>query len=126
MSRAAPLMGSVALLLVSATLTSRTPEAKLPRMTLASLHVACPKCGSSDVVYSCKPECCFNHVCGQCFTTFELGTSRVGEAAGDFGPIPPDPDPSAPTAPHPLTRAERALAGDARWWKRDNNVGYIG
>ncbi len=68
-------------------------------MTLASLHVACPKCGSSDVVYSCKPECCFNHVCGQCYTTFELGTSRIGEAAGDLGPIPPDPDPSAPTAP---------------------------
>jgi hypothetical protein len=69
-------------------------------MTLAALAVACPRCGSTnDVVYSCKPECCFNHVCAKCYTTFELATHKVGEAADDLGPLPPSPDPSGPTAP---------------------------
>ncbi len=68
-------------------------------MSLAPLIVPCPHCGSTrDVVYSCKPECCFNHVCASCYTTFELVTRRVGEFAGELDPIPPDPDPSAPTA----------------------------
>ncbi|MBZ5542948.1 MAG: hypothetical protein LAO07_04620 [Acidobacteriia bacterium] len=67
-------------------------------MTLAPLTVACPECGSRDVFYSCKPECCFNHVCNQCYTTFELETERVGELQEDIT-APPDPDPSAPTAP---------------------------
>ena len=68
-------------------------------MTLAPLAVACPKCGStSDVVYSCKPECCFNHVCAKCYTTFEPVTHRVGQLTGELGPLPPDPDPTAPTA----------------------------
>jgi hypothetical protein len=69
-------------------------------MTLAPVVVACPECGSTrDVVYSCKPECCFNHVCANCYTTFELSTNRVGEATEDLGPLPPDPDPASPTAP---------------------------
>ncbi len=68
-------------------------------MKLAPLSVACPQCGSPDVVYSCKPECCFNHVCGKCYTTFELATTKVGELAREIGPLPPDPDPSGPTAP---------------------------
>ena len=67
-------------------------------MTLAPLSVACPQCGSADVIYSCKPECCFNHVCNNCHTTFELETTRVGEVKDDLE-IPPEPDPSAPAAP---------------------------
>ena len=69
-------------------------------MTLTPLVAACPKCGSTaDIVYSCKPECCFNHVCARCYTTFELATTKAGEFSGEIGPIPPDPDPSGPTAP---------------------------
>ncbi|HLW79316.1 MAG TPA: hypothetical protein VKU44_06920, partial [Terriglobia bacterium] len=30
--------------------------------------------------------------------TFEPVTTRVGEYAGEIGPLPPDPDPSGPTA----------------------------
>lgn len=68
-------------------------------MVLTPINVACPQCGStSDVTYSCKPECCFNHVCARCYTTFELVTRRIGEITGDLGPIPPDPDASNPTA----------------------------
>ena len=67
-------------------------------MTLKPLATLCPHCGSTEVVYSCKPECCFNHVCNDCYTTFELETTRVGEVKEDFE-IPPDPDPSGPTAP---------------------------
>ncbi|HEV2492234.1 MAG TPA: hypothetical protein VG204_04090 [Terriglobia bacterium] len=67
-------------------------------MKLAPLSIACPQCGSRDVVYSCKPDCCFNHVCSQCYTTFEPVTTRVGEFSGDLGPLPADPDPTGPTA----------------------------
>ncbi len=69
-------------------------------MTLTPISVPCPQCGStSDVVYSCNPACCFNHVCGRCYTTFELATTKAGEASGDFGPLPPEPDPTGPTVP---------------------------
>ncbi|HEV2177868.1 MAG TPA: hypothetical protein VGW33_11820 [Terriglobia bacterium] len=67
-------------------------------MELKPLAFVCPQCGSPDVIYSCKPDCCFNHVCGKCYTTFEPVTTRVGELAADPGPLPADPDPSGPTA----------------------------
>lgn len=68
-------------------------------MQLAPLTIACPQCGStSDVVYSCKPECCFNHVCAKCYTTFEPVTHKVGETTGELGPVPANPDPAGPTA----------------------------
>jgi hypothetical protein len=67
-------------------------------MTLTPISAACPQCGSADVFYSCKPECCYNHVCNQCYTTFELETTRVGEVKENFE-VPPEPDSSAPTAP---------------------------
>src|SRR5580692_10923550 len=67
-------------------------------MILTPLAFKCPKCGSADVVYSCTPSCCFNHVCGQCYSTFEPKTERVGEYAGDIGPLP-EADSAGPTAP---------------------------
>jgi transposase-like protein len=67
-------------------------------MTLAPIVVSCPQCSSADVVYSCNPTCCFNHVCTNCYTTFELETTRVGEVKEDFS-APPEPDPSNPAAP---------------------------
>lgn len=67
-------------------------------MTLTPITVACPSCGSSDIFYSCKPDCCFNHVCNHCYTTFELETVRVGECDVPFD-APPEPDSTHPTAP---------------------------
>ena len=67
-------------------------------MRLSPISISCPQCGSKDVVYSCQPTCCFNHVCNNCYTTFELETTKVGEMQEDFA-MPPDPDPSNATAP---------------------------
>lgn len=60
------------------------------------LRPGCPSCGSSNVVYSCEPKCCFNHVCGDCHATFELATRDLG---GEFAAESPDqpPDCSDPT-----------------------------
>jgi len=67
-------------------------------MNLVPISIVCPECGSADVIYSCKPECCFNHVCNQCYTTFELESERVGEVSEIFTP-PPEPDSTHPTIP---------------------------
>ncbi|MBI3325769.1 MAG: hypothetical protein HYZ81_03580 [Nitrospinae bacterium] len=47
-------------------------------MTLRPLTVRCPACASADVTYTCEPKCCFNHLCGACYTTFELFTRPMG------------------------------------------------
>ena len=50
-------------------------------MGLPSLKdvVRCPQCGSADIVYSCEPKGCFNHVCAECRSTFELNTQKTGQ-----------------------------------------------
>jgi len=68
-------------------------------MKLVPLAVQCPHCGLRNVVYSCNPTCCFNHVCGDCYATFELATAIVDALAGEPESIPPAPDGSNPTAP---------------------------
>jgi DNA-directed RNA polymerase subunit RPC12/RpoP len=62
------------------------------------LAIACPHCGSADVFYSCTPNCCYNHVCADCQTTFEPATTFQGGSL--TGIVPPDPLPDAtdPTA----------------------------
>jgi DNA-directed RNA polymerase subunit RPC12/RpoP len=57
------------------------------------LAIACPVCGSPEVFYSCTPNCCFNHVCAGCGTTFEPATVLAGGKAS--GIVPPDPLPEA-------------------------------
>ena len=47
-------------------------------MTPQPLRVQCPSCGSSDITYTCEPKCCFNHICADCYTTFELFTEALG------------------------------------------------
>ena len=67
-------------------------------MKTRKLEIACPQCGSGEVFYSCTPNCCFNHVCGSCGTTFEPETSATGTFL--TGVIAPDPLPDStdPTA----------------------------
>ena len=67
-------------------------------MKTRKLEIACPECGSRDVFYSCTPNCCFNHVCSNCGTTFEPATIATGGTLS--GIVPPDPLPEAadPTA----------------------------
>jgi DNA-directed RNA polymerase subunit RPC12/RpoP len=57
------------------------------------LTLACPTCGSTEVFYSCTPNCCFNHVCSGCGTTFEPVTVASGGRLS--GVMPPDPLPEA-------------------------------
>ena len=62
-------------------------------MTTRKLEIACPTCGSLETFYSCTPNCCFNHVCANCATTFEPVTHTSSETAR--GVLPPDPLPDA-------------------------------
>ena len=68
-------------------------------MQLVPITAHCPTCGSTDVVYSCSPHCCFNHVCGACRTSWQLRTSPAGRQAAPVEPAPDDYDTSFPTAP---------------------------
>src|SRR5512146_355254 len=40
--------------------------------------VTCPQCHGREIIYSCEPKCCFNHVCADCRSTFELNTQKTG------------------------------------------------
>jgi hypothetical protein len=62
------------------------------------LELACPVCRSAAVFYSCTPNCCFNHVCGDCGATFEPATRLAGTAESPAVPPDPLPDASDPTA----------------------------
>ena len=46
-------------------------------MTLKDV-ITCPKCCGREIIYSCEPKCCFNHVCADCRSTFELNTVKTG------------------------------------------------
>jgi hypothetical protein len=64
---------------------------------LSSLTVACPNCGSRDITYSCEPKCCFNHLCGNCYATFELLTIPLGKKIDDLQAPSRERDCLAPT-----------------------------
>ena len=66
-------------------------------MTPQPLVVQCPSCGSSDVTYTCEPECCFNHLCAACYTTFELFTEALGQVLTGTEQPPKERDSMAPT-----------------------------
>ena len=66
-------------------------------MKTEPLRLECPICHSADVFYSCTPNCCFNHVCSDCQTTFEPATAAVGETVSGVEPPDPLPDASDPT-----------------------------
>jgi DNA-directed RNA polymerase subunit RPC12/RpoP len=61
------------------------------------LAIACPTCGSGDVFYTCTPNCCFNHVCAGCGTTFEPASTPAGGTLSGIVPPDPLPEPADPT-----------------------------
>ena len=66
-------------------------------MILLPLSVSCPNCGSRDVSYTCEPKCCFNHLCGYCYSTFELATVSLGTKMKDLEVPREERDCLAPT-----------------------------
>src|SRR5579885_363735 len=67
------------------------------RVTTRKISLHCPVCGSAEVVYSCTPACCFNHVCSDCGATFEPATRATGGTLWGAKPPEPLPDASDPT-----------------------------
>ncbi len=59
--------------------------------------VRCPKCGGAEIVYSCEPKCCFNHVCADCRSTFEINTVKTGQAMGEVATKIEEPQSGEPT-----------------------------
>ena len=59
--------------------------------------IVCPQCGGREIVYSCEPKCCFNHVCADCRSTFEINNEKTGRTDPDTPIDIPDPDSSEPT-----------------------------
>ncbi len=57
--------------------------------------IRCPKCGGAEIIYSCEPKCCFNHVCADCRSTFEINTVKT-----------------APTANAPADEVQEPQSGD--------------
>lgn len=66
-------------------------------MPASKLTLACPVCGSPEVFYSCTPNCCFNHVCSACGTTFEPATAVSGQKVTGVETPDPPPDATDPT-----------------------------
>jgi DNA-directed RNA polymerase subunit RPC12/RpoP len=80
------------------------------------LAIPCPQCGSAGVFYSCTPNCCYNHVCADCGTTFEPATRLKGGAV--TGILPPDP---LPEATDPTTECAKC-ASNAVYMMQDGSV----
>ncbi len=59
--------------------------------------VRCPHCGGSEIVYSCEPKCCFNHVCADCRSTFEINTQKTGEFDQALAASATEPESGDPT-----------------------------
>src|SRR5215216_4739326 len=66
-------------------------------MAYLPLAISCPSCASTEIVYSCEPACCFNHVCSTCLNSFELSTRDLGETASTISVTAAERDTCAPT-----------------------------
>jgi hypothetical protein len=59
--------------------------------------IRCPKCGGAEIIYSCEPKCCFNHVCADCRSTFEINTVKTGQVMDAAAPAVEEPQSGEPT-----------------------------
>src|SRR5262245_9450581 len=64
---------------------------------LRPLLIVCPGCGSDGLVYSCHPDCCFNHVCSACLANYELFTQDLEETVASINLSPFERELSQPT-----------------------------
>lgn len=55
---------------------------------LGPLRLACPACGG-ELVYTCEPTCCFNHVCAACRRTFYPSSAPTGRTVPGLPRLPP-------------------------------------
>ena len=69
-----------------------------PGRRTRKLEIHCPTCNSAEVFYSCTPNCCFNHVCSECGTTFDPATLKPGRRLSGLAAPDPPPDATDPTA----------------------------
>ena len=75
----------------------QVPIAKIKSVQQLKDIIRCPQCGGSDIVYSCEPKCCFNHVCADCRSTFELNTQKTGRFDQDTAISAEEPQSGEPT-----------------------------
>jgi transcription elongation factor Elf1 len=59
--------------------------------------IRCPTCGSAEIIYSCEPKCCFNHVCADCRTSFQIVTHKTGRFDRERQIAPMEPASGDPT-----------------------------
>jgi hypothetical protein len=59
--------------------------------------VRCPKCQGAEIIYSCEPKCCFNHVCADCRSTFEINAHKTGRFDHDSAIDAREPESGEPT-----------------------------
>ena len=69
----------------------------VPPVTVKEI-VRCPQCQSANIVYTCEPKCCFNHICADCRSTFQLNTERAGRFDRETLLNVSAPESSEPTA----------------------------
>jgi len=59
--------------------------------------IRCPTCGGAEIIYSCEPKCCFNHVCADCRTSFQIVTQKTGRFDREREIAPVEPASGDPT-----------------------------
>lgn len=53
------------------------------------LRLRCPACGGTDLIYTCDPGCCFNHVCSGCRRAVYPSTEVTGRRVVGLTERPP-------------------------------------
>lgn len=69
----------------------------MPKLSLPT--PVCPQCRAGAITYTCEPDCCFNHICDTCYTTFELATTSRGTTDPQDDLETPERDSCDPTVP---------------------------
>ena len=88
---------------------------------IAPLRLHCPECGSNDIVYTCEPSCCFNHVCTACRAVFYPSTAATGRTRADL--LTGERQARGPISRTTLCKLSGAAANSQRNYERRARVG---